>query len=109
MDMGLEFLKEQTGSEFFVNEKGFVEYCFPNDQECYIPNIYVKPEFRREGAAKCLADKVAVIARGLGIKSLIGSVTLSARNVDRSIDVLRGYGMSLHSASPSMLIFKKEL
>lgn len=89
-------------------DQAFAIYSF-NKDICYIEDIYVRPECRRDGVARQMADWIATKAKDLGCKKLMGSVAPSAKGSQASLEVLLAYGMKLHSAQYDMIYMIKEL
>lgn len=102
------YLKEREGVDLIETDQGFAIYNISRD-ECYIRDIYVFPEFRKQGVASSIADLVCVKARLAGCKILTGSVCPTTKGSTTSLDVLRGYGMKLHACSNNLIMFSKEL
>lgn len=107
-----EYVKERLGDEIVEKSCGFATYRFlhKDDVPCvYIVDIYVKPEFRKSMVATEMADEIVEKGRAAGCKMLLGTVNPSTHSATESLKVLLGYGMSLHSCSSDMIIFKKEI
>lgn len=102
------YLFEREGLESLVTDKGFATYVI-NGDDCYIKDIYVHRDFRKEGVASLLADGIAETARERGCKYLTGTVMPSANNSTDSIKVLLAYGFRLHSAVQNGIFFRKDL
>jgi predicted GNAT family acetyltransferase len=103
-----DYIRERLGDEIVEDETGFATYRFLNEKQVYIVDIYIVPEFRKKGAATALADKVVEAAKQRGCMELIGSVVPQAKGSTDSLRVLLGYGMSLQSAGPDLILFRKE-
>ena len=102
------YLKERENVELLETNTGFAIYLI-NGKECYIRDIWVKPECRQKGVASAIADQIAIKAKEAGCTFLTGSVSPTANNSTQSIQVLIGYGMRLHSSSAAGIIFIKDL
>jgi ribosomal protein S18 acetylase RimI-like enzyme len=106
------YLEERTEDRCYQTVEGFVTYRIIYGQahaSVYIIDIYVKPEFRRGGAAAKMADTVVERARQLGCKELLGTVVPSTKNSTTSLQVLLGYGMQLSGANNDLVIFRKDI
>ena len=108
MTLFAAYLKEREGVNLLETDKGFAIYVITGN-ECYIRDIYVKPEFRKEKVASHLADLICEKAREAGCKVLTGSVCPTTKGSTASLQVLLGYGMRLHSATANLIIFIKDL
>lgn len=108
MSLYAEYIREREGKEIVEDEKGFVTYTFV-PEGCYVVDIYVKPEFRKQGHAAALTDVVACVAKGKGCSKLIGSVCPQAKGSTDSLKALLAYGFQLDSCAPNLIYLKKEL
>lgn len=108
MSLFAEYLKERTSVQIIEKETGFITYSIVGE-ECYIQDLYVVPQFRKQHIATSFADEVEDVARREGCKILAGSVSPQAKNATESLKVLIAYGMTLHSSTENLIIFKKEI
>jgi ribosomal protein S18 acetylase RimI-like enzyme len=109
MSLYASYLKERIPEVEIIEEDfGFITYQL-DSHECYIKDIYVVPEQRKNHKASSLADRVTAIAKEKGCKILTGTVCPSAKGADASLKILIAYGMSLHSSVNNLIIFKKEI
>lgn len=104
-----QYLSERTNDQILENEQGFITWRFLNDKQVYIVDIFVKKEFRKTKVASTLADYVCSIAKNLGYKQILGTIVPSTKGSNASLRVLWGYGMTLFSAEPDLIIMKKDL
>lgn len=110
MSLYAEYLKERTDDQIIETEFGFVSYRhLPDQKSTYIVDIYVVPQFRKDGFATRLADQVADEAKKLRHLKLLGSVVPSTKGSTASLKVLLGYGMHLKSSSNDFIFFEKDL
>lgn len=112
--MYAEYLKEREGKEIIKHEHGFTIYgynCVPGVDfpHLYIQDNYVRPEHRKKGVAREMADKLTSQAKARGIKVMLGSVDVNAKEADASLKVLIAYGMSLYAVSGSTIFMQKEI
>lgn len=112
--MYAEYIREREGKLVLESEKGFAVYgfnCIPGVDfpHAYIQDIWVKPDFRKFGEARALADSITKEAKAKGFKFLFGSVDCNAKNAHASLLVLIAYGMRLYTASGSGIYFVKEI
>lgn len=103
-----KYIMEREGKEILEDEDGFATFLF-TEAGCYIVDIYVVPEKRKEGVAKRYADEIAVIAEKENVKRLIGSVDVTTNSATDSAKVLLAYGMKLGWIDGNMIYFTKEL
>lgn len=111
MDKSLyaQYLLERTDDHILEEEYGFITWRYLNDKQCYVVDLYVCPQFRREGLASKLTDRVAAIAREQGCAELIGTVVPSCKGSTASIEALISYGMKLESCSDNLIVLKKNI
>jgi GNAT superfamily N-acetyltransferase len=105
-----DYIKERLGDDIIETEEGFVTWrIINNGKSVYGPDVYVKPEFRRKGAAKRLVD--AIVQKGIerGCVEVLGTVALPMSTPTKSIAFLISYGFELQSASQELLIFRKDI
>jgi hypothetical protein len=98
----------EMGSEVFESECGWASFIISGD-ECYIENIYIKPEFRKTKKASSIADEISLIAKERGCKYLTGSTNTKKPSVERSIQVILGYGFKYLKSNDSAIWYYKEL
>jgi len=112
MKLFQEYLEEyQPGRSVFYSNFGFATYTI-GGEECYIDQIYVRPDKRKTGEAANMADAIVEIAKDLGCKYLTGSVSTDQKNEKRqttSTKVLLAYGFQVLFADKNMIWFKKEI
>ncbi len=104
-----KYLEERTSDQIIERSEGFATYRYLNENQVYIIDIYVLPEFRELGIASILADNIAEEALKKGCKEMLGTVVPSTNNATTSIMILIAYGMSVLSSSNDLIIFKKDI
>ena len=108
MSLLADYFKEHGAKEIVESEKGFATYYFM-DEGCYVQDIYVSPDFRREGIASQMLDEVALIAKQKGHTKLFGSCVPSANNSTDSLQAAFDYGFKLHSCRENFIVYCKEI
>lgn len=109
MSLYAEYIKEREGREIVETADGFATYTWLGEDSCYIVDIYVRPEARKSGVASSLADQVAVLAKEVGCKRLLGSVDPSLPSAGASFMVLLAYGMRPIGIERNLVFFEKEI
>jgi GNAT superfamily N-acetyltransferase len=104
-----KYLTERTNDLIIETEQGFATYRFINKTQVYIIDIYVLPEFRKQGYAAKLADLICECAKASGCNELIGSVNLNCKRANESILTLIAYGMKAFSSIDNAVIFRKDI
>lgn len=95
---------EREGIHAVEEPWGFATYCIGNG-ECYIQDIYIEPEERRNNRATELANKIKDVALSEGCTLLTGSVDERDPSRTENILVLISYGMRFSHIKGHMLIF----
>lgn len=108
MSLFADYRKEREGVDTIEHEHGFVSYKLFSD-ECYIIDIYVRPDFRKTGLASVLADKVKDIAKEHKCKILTGSVDTRLQSATTSAKVLLSYGFRFLRNDGPMSYFVQEV
>jgi ribosomal protein S18 acetylase RimI-like enzyme len=108
------YLLETQSKHMLETPHGFLTYgfnCVPGVSfpHCYVEDIWIKPEHRKEHHAARMADKVADIARERGVTKMLGSVSLCRKNADANLEVLKHYGMRLFAAHEQTIFTIKDL
>jgi len=104
-----DYIKERESYQIMEDERGFATFAF-NNHECYIRDVYIKPEFRKEGVAKHFVDSIETIAKAAGCKKMIGSVDASMRGADASLKFVLGCGYKFRSTcGPNGIFLEKEI
>jgi predicted GNAT family acetyltransferase len=103
------YINEHSGDHILEDERGFATYRFLNEKQCYIVDIFVLSEHRKQGVAKDFADRIAADAKIKGRKELLGSVVPGLKHSTTSLKVLLAYGMQLERCDANIIIMKKDL
>lgn len=106
--MWAEYLKEREDFESVQTEHGFATYKVFGT-ECYLRDIYVKPEHRRSGETYRLSEMVKQKAIEAGCQYLSGSVCLSAKDPSRSIKTVLANGFEVLKYDRELLWFVKKI
>lgn len=108
MGMFADYIKEREGVNLLETEHGFAIYVITG-KEIYLRDIFVKKEFRKQGIASQIADKVAEIGKKAGCNIMSGSVVPSMVGSTASLKTLLAYGMRVHQATTNYIVFIKDL
>lgn len=94
--------------EILETDYGFATYRFlPEEGAVYIIEIYILPEYRKQGFASRIADEVGAIAREKGFHHMLGTVNPGAKGSTDSLKVLLAYGMELKSSDATTIVLGK--
>ena len=102
------YIKEREGRDIIEDEKGFASYLITGEQ-CYIVDVFIKKEHRRQGIPNKYFKQIEDIAREKGCTYLLGSACIKAPNINESMKWLLSIGYSLSSISGDMIFLTKEL
>jgi GNAT superfamily N-acetyltransferase len=95
MKMYFNYISERLGQDMVLYpETGFGTFEI-QDRECYIVDIFVEKEFRKQNVATRIADDIVQIAKAKGCITLKGTVQTNTKNSETSEAVLQAYGMKL--------------
>lgn len=103
-----EYLKETRGIETLETDLGFATYLF-NGDTCYIQDIWVKPEVRKQHAASAIANEIKAIAIEKGSKWLMGTVNATFKDPTTSAKALLAYGFKIDRVLENVIVMKMEL
>lgn len=113
MSLYAEYIKEREGKDIIEDEKGFATYLYtPIRNEIYIVDVYVRPEYRRQGVARDYVDTIINIAKEKNCEYLITSVDLRNPDWKSSTTGLLNTGWKFYANDPMdqlFKFFKKEL
>ncbi len=108
-DLYAEYMLEREGVPVHrIGDLGFATYVISGD-ECYIADIYVVPEARKEGIGARLADEIEVIAKDKGCKFLTGSVVPSANGSTESALAMIKVGFKLSASRDNFIVFSRSI
>lgn len=104
-----DYIKEREGKDTLETEYGFIIYEL-TENDLFIGDIYVKPEFRKQNIGKTLIDTVESYAKTLNVKIAYAMVDTRALNFNNSLSFALSIGYTINKITDNRLIFlKKEL
>jgi GNAT superfamily N-acetyltransferase len=103
-----QYIFERENIESIERRWGFAYYKF-EDESCYIVNIYVLPEYRKQYAGSSFADMITEIAKERGCTCLLGSCDPELPGADESVKAMFAYGFKLSHINGPLIILKKEI
>jgi ribosomal protein S18 acetylase RimI-like enzyme len=108
MSLWADYHKETEGHSVHETERGFIRYsCEPPN--CYIHDLYVRPECRRSGHGTELADVVAERARESGCTYLWSRVGLGSATAQEALKANLAYGFMVREAQNGFMIMSKDI
>lgn len=109
MEMYADYLEELGVKHMYVHQdKGFAIYEV-STTDCYMEELYVKPEFRGTKVATEIADAIVAIAKEKGCSRLLGSVLPNYRKATNNMKIFLHYGMKIESSSLNFILLSKEI
>lgn len=109
MSMYKDYVENQLPNRFVhEDDNGFITYHF-KDNICFLEEIYIIPEKRRQGIASHYYDLMYDIAKKNNCIYLIGSIILGTSDIEGSMKCLFENGFKLNSINDNMIYLKKEI
>lgn len=110
MSLYANYITERTNDLIIEIEEGFATYCYLEDGKTVrILDVYVLPEFRKNGIASKLADMIVDEAKKRDCTILLSSVIPSTKYSTMSLKVHLGYKMTLQASSNDFILFRKDI
>jgi GNAT superfamily N-acetyltransferase len=79
----------------------------PPPRDAYLVDIFVAPEYRKNGVAGSLAERVSLAAKALGANRLVGTVDTGARTRATAMLAMLSYGFEFDRVDGSLLVFTR--
>ena len=108
MSLFSEYVKETKQMDIIEDEQGFVTFLV-SGEDCYIADLFIRPQFRRKHKAFSFGDELKQIAKDKGCKNLV--TTVNTTNVDPSTPLkgILAFGFKVISANNNIILAKMEL
>jgi GNAT superfamily N-acetyltransferase len=103
-----QFAKEYHKREVLEYEHGFASYEILGDS-CYVADIFVEKEWRREGVATELLCEIEAIAKEKNCNWLLGSVIPSYQGSSDSMHAALWYGFKIQKSHENFIWLIKEI
>jgi ribosomal protein S18 acetylase RimI-like enzyme len=106
-----DYIREREGIEVIEleNDLGFFLYTFIPNNICYILDIYVKPEHRRNHIGISIYNKLEVIAKERGCIKIQASIIPSKKNSTFSLNGALANGYKLISTQNDYILVSKDI
>lgn len=104
-----QYLKERSNTGIVETEDGFATFEYVSEDVVYIIDLFVVPERRKQRVAASIADSIVEAAVKDGKKYLLGSVDVTAKGAEASINVLEAYGMKPYKVAEPMIFYIKDI
>lgn len=121
VDLYAAYVRERMGGEVEIEPgKGFATWKLLDvdplvaqqtggRRDAYLVDIFVAPDFRREGLAYSLANRVAEKAKKRGATRMIGSVETRALTRSDATKAILAAGFELTHVEGTVIWFAKEI
>ena len=109
MSMYADYIKERTNDKILESDEGFVTYRLLNENQVFIVDLYIRPEFRRLRKATSMADMVCNWAHHAGCTEVLATVCTNAKGCDVSRKSIESYGMKLVQTIGQVELYAKEI
>ena len=103
-----QYIKEREDKHILEDHKGFATY-FISDLECYIVDVFVKKEYRKQNVGRDYIDQIEKIAKEHGCKYLTTTVCPNANGSTDSLKATLSVGFNLDSSTNNLIFFRKEI
>lgn len=105
--MWAAYQKELWGYETLEVESGFIVYKVFDDH-IFLVELYVSPEFRREGLGSRLTKEIEALAKKLDKKTLASRIDITQGGAADSLKAHLAYGFVPYLAESGKIWMKKE-
>lgn len=105
-----DYMTETFGKRVIEDKHGFALYWqIPNTEICYIEDIYVAPDARKDGAHLFYEKYIINWAKEQGCKHMYGSVNMKTSVPELNMSRLLKAGYKLAYVEGNLIYFSKEL
>lgn len=106
--MYFDYVKERQNVDNFQTDKGFILYKV-NGEECFLAEVYVKPEFRGTSEIAKMIRSMCEIAESKGCNLLTANVHLSDSGSGRTIKAALKLDFFIAKADHNIIVIAKHL
>lgn len=106
--MWKDYVFEREGVEVLEHEHGFSLVKQVGDA-LYLQDVYVVPEFRRQGVGRSMLEIVEVVAAERGLKKVITSCDPKANDSTESMKAILACGFRMHTCENNLVYLIKEI
>lgn len=108
MSLFADYILEREGFSTIERAEGLATYKIQGE-ECYIKDIYIRPEDRSGKVSFQIADQIAEIAKENGCSYLTGTIVPSLPGASISMAAQLKYGFKIHSSHEDYIILRKDI
>lgn len=106
--MYFEYLKERNGTEAIVKDYGFITYRVQGE-ECYLADVYVKPDFRSKSKSSELLNDLIARAKDLGCTMITAREPIGDYQSTHSLRCALSLGFEIFSANSEAIVIIKRI
>lgn len=106
--MYFDYIKEREGLDFIIKDYGFCSYSI-KDQECFLMDVYIKPEFRKTHKGSTLLNELCSIARDSKCTYLTARNYPKSFGSSESLLAALKYGFKVITTNNEFILIAKEL
>lgn len=104
------YLKEYKNQVYLENNHGFVSFnLFPEQKQVHVMDLYIVPEYRKNGLAAELINEVCKIAKERGCDILTAWIYMNSPDKETSLLASLKYGVKILSADNVRITVGKEI
>lgn len=104
--MYADYLKEREGIETLSKPFGFISYKIVGE-ECYLANVYIKPEFRSKNMFSLLLGDLEVIAKKAGCKDISTNVHVQDSRCSLNVKIALKFDFNIIKADHNIIVMVK--
>ena len=106
--MALAYLLEREGGDVVTEHYGFMHYSL-GDNDIFIRNMYIDPDYRGQKKPKEILEKIESIGREEKKQYVTCQCDINEENPERSIKNILNNGFKVIQLNGSLIQFAKEL
>lgn len=104
-----EYIAEREGKHILEDERGFITYIFLPDGVCFINDMYIKPEYRRNGVGTVFFNALCEISREFGCNKIMATVCPQTNNATDSLKAILAVGFELKASTNTLIYLERGL
>lgn len=109
MSLFSDYIKERKNRNIIETEHGFVTYGFTSQDECYLEDMYIVPQFRRKKHGTALVNELFNKAKEGGAKVVYTTIVPTTNGSTASLLSSLQYGFKLLRSEPNVIFLIKEV
>ncbi len=98
-----DYIKEREGFDLIETDRSFATYKI-RDGECFIGHMYVAPEYRKQGLARSLTEKLLAVAKEKECVALVGTVALDVKGATKTLKAALEIGYGVFQARDNVIV-----